>query len=140
MDLQGALGLEQLEKIDEIHTNRRAIKNKVAAIAKKYLGDDIHIPDELPKAETSWFGVPMVCKSAILKSRLVDYLEKNRIQTRNYFAGNILMHPAYKHLDDFKAYPESNKVLGQVFFLGCYPGLTDEMLNYIEKVFSEFKK
>jgi CDP-6-deoxy-D-xylo-4-hexulose-3-dehydrase len=140
MDLQGALGLEQLEKIDEIHTNRRVIKNKVAAIAKKYLGDEIHIPDELPKAETSWFGVPMVCKTAILKSRLVDYLEKNRIQTRNYFAGNILMHPAYKHLDDFKAYPESNKVLGQVFFLGCYPGLTDEMLNYIEKVFSEFKK
>ena len=140
IDLQGAIGLEQLEKIDSIHENRRTIKNKISEIAKKYLGDQIHIPEELPQAETSWFGVPIVCKSPILKAKLVDYLEKNRVQTRNYFAGNILIHPAYKHLEDFRKYPESNKVLSQVFFLGCYPGLTEEMIQYIDKVFADFSK
>jgi CDP-6-deoxy-D-xylo-4-hexulose-3-dehydrase len=139
LDLQGAIGLEQLQKIDDIHAKRRRIKNKLSGLLKKYFKDSIHIPEELPKAETSWFGVPIVCSSNTLKARLVDYLEKNRIQTRNYFAGNVLMHPAYKTLDNYKNYPESNKVLGQVFFIGCYPGLTDEMIQYIDTKLSEFK-
>ena len=57
------------------------------------------------------------------------------IQTRNYFAGNILMHPGYKHLDDLVDYPNANKVLDKVFFVGAAPHYTDEVFNYIESIF-----
>ena len=69
----------------------------------------------------------------------VKYLEEKGVQTRNYFAGNILMHPAYKHIDDAKNYPNSCKVLDNVFFLGCSPVITMPMLDYIYDIISEYK-
>ena len=74
-----------------------------------------------------------------LKQSLQQYLESNRIQTRNYFAGNLLRQPGFKHLGDYKNYPVADKVLGQVLFIGCAPHLNDDHLNYIEKVLREFK-
>ena len=63
-----------------------------------------------------------------------DYksFEKNKIQTRNYFAGNILLHPGYKHLDDYSNYPNANKVLDRVFFIGASPHYNDEIFDYIQ--------
>ncbi|EQC49625.1 DegT/DnrJ/EryC1/StrS aminotransferase family protein, partial [Bacteriovorax sp. DB6_IX] len=61
LDLQGALGLEQLKKIEDIHVKRRENKEKAESIFKEVLGDMVHIPGELDHAETSWFGVPIVC-------------------------------------------------------------------------------
>ena len=65
---------------------------------------------------------------------LVNHFEHHRIQTRNYFGGNILLHPAYKHLGDYKKYPNANKTLDYVFFIGCTPLYNDEVLSYIEEV------
>jgi CDP-6-deoxy-D-xylo-4-hexulose-3-dehydrase len=93
--------------------------------------------DERPEAETSWFGVPIVFEYD--KSGLVEFLEKHKIQTRNYFAGNILMHPAYKHLESASNYPNACKVLDNVFFVGCSPVITDEMIDYIEEVVNEYR-
>ena len=67
------------------------------------------------------------------------HFEENKVQTRNYFAGNILLHPGYKHLDDASKYPEANQVLNKVFFLGCSPTINDAMLNYIEDVVGKFQ-
>jgi CDP-6-deoxy-D-xylo-4-hexulose-3-dehydrase len=99
---------------------------------------DVHVPTELQMAETSWFGVPLVCKTQEYKERLVAYFEEKKIQTRHYFAGNILLHPGYKHLGDWKEYPEANKVLSNVFFIGCTPQYTEEILQYIESVIAGF--
>jgi len=55
-----------------------------------------------------------------------------KVQTRNYFAGNILLHPGYKHLDNYKNYPNANKVLQRVFFIGASPHYTEEIFNYIQ--------
>ena len=74
-------------------------------------------------AETSWFGVPIICSelnTRFSKKNIVRFLEENGVQTRNYFAGNLLMHPAYKGIDDPLNYPNSLKVLDNVFFVGCY--------------------
>ena len=90
--------------------------------------------NEKPEAETSWFGVPIICETKELKHSLVAHLEKNKVQTRNYFAGNILLHPGYKHLDDASKYPEANQVLNKVFFLGCSPTINSSMIDYIEQV------
>ena len=74
-----------------------------------------------------------------MKHKLVEHLEKNKIQTRNYFAGNILLHPGYSFLDDSSKYPEANKVLDSVFFIGAAPHYTDEVFMYIEQVIKDFK-
>lgn len=140
LDMQGAIGLVQLKKLDEIHNKRRAVKARLEKIVKECLPGQVRIPEEHKNAETSWFGLPIICEDYKLKQRLVDFLEKNRIQTRNYFAGNILLHPGYKHLDNALLYKESNKVMDHVFFIGCYPGLTEEMLCYVEKTFKKFSQ
>ena len=136
LDLQGSIGCVQLTKFEEIHRLRRENKERISKILQQISG--VRIVNELPKAETGWFGVPIVCDTNELKSKLVKHLEKNKIQTRNYFAGNILMHPGYKHLDDFMLYPKANQTLEKVFFLGCSPTITKDMIDYIDKVVSEF--
>ena len=78
--------------------------------------------------------MPIVCSSQEEKEFMVDFFESNRIQTRPYFAGNILLHPGFKNLDDYNLYPNANKALSHVFFLGCPPFYNDKILNYIENV------
>jgi len=134
-DLQGSIGLIQLTKQDEIHRIRRLNKTRLHQIFSKI--DGARVIEEKEHAETSWFGVPIVYEGN--KTRLVKYLEDNKIQTRNYFAGNILMHPAYRHLESYSNYPNSCKVLDNVFFLGCSPVITDPMLDYIEEVVTKFR-
>lgn len=137
LDLQGAVGLVQLEKFDEVHSRRRANYNFIADLFKHY-SPSIEVPEENAKAEVSWFGVPLVFDSKELKHELQQYLEDNGIQTRNYFAGNLLLHPGYKHLGDAKQFENAYQVLDKVFFLGCHPGLTEEHLNYIKETIIGF--
>lgn len=136
IDALGAVGSVQLKKFDYIHERRRSNKQQIDTIFETIPG--IRTIQESPVAETSWFGVPIVCSSREQKTKLVQHLEKNRIQTRNYFAGNILHHPAYKHLDNYICYPNANQVLDKVFFVGCSPTITDDMISYIEKVVNSF--
>jgi CDP-6-deoxy-D-xylo-4-hexulose-3-dehydrase len=140
LDFQGAIGSVQLTKVDEIHDKRIKHKNIIAGIFEDVLGDWVRIPTNDERANTSWFGVPIICQKNKLKGDLVQFLESNNIQTRNYFAGNLLRHPAYKHLDDYKKYPNSNIVLDQVFFLGCHPGYTAPIFEYIEATLKKFKE
>lgn len=136
LDLQGGVGLVQLKKWEQIHGLRRSNKRTIQTALETIRG--VRVVDELPQAETSWFGVPVVCETREQKQQLVSYLESNRIQTRNYFAGNILMHKGYQHLDDASKYPNSSQTLEKVFFLGCSPTITQEMISYIEDVISRF--
>lgn len=137
LDLQGGVGSVQLTKFEEIHRIRRENKKSIGNIIESIFG--VRVVGERPEAETSWFGVPIVCETKELKETLVAHLEKNKIQTRNYFAGNILLHPGYKHLDDAGKYPEANQVLNKVFFLGCSPTINENMINYIQDVVGNFK-
>ena len=137
LDLQGAVGVVQLDKLPEIEGIRRQNKGKLDAIFSKIKG--VRTLSELPNAMTSWFGVPLVCESIEQKSSLVAYLESKRIQTRNYFAGNILQQPAYRSLGDFRLFPNATEVLNRVFFVGCSPTINDEMILYIEQAVQAFK-
>ena len=137
MDFQGAIGSEQIEKQDEIHSLRRENKELIQKHFERIPG--VHSVNELPKAETSWFGVPIICDSREIKNNLTKHLESNKIQTRNYFAGNILMHPGYSHLDYYKNYPNACKVLDFVFFVGCSPTITKPMIDYIGTITESFK-
>jgi CDP-6-deoxy-D-xylo-4-hexulose-3-dehydrase len=137
LDLQGAIGLVQLDKLDEIEANRKRSNETISKIFTDKI-PNIRIPNTLDKAEPCWFGTPFICEEPGLKHKLVAYLEENKIQTRNYFAGNILMHPGYSHLDDYKNYPEANKVLDKVFFIGAAPHYNDQVFSYINDVINGF--
>jgi len=133
-DLQGSIGLVQLEKQTEIHCVRRMNKEALTQVFSQIPG--CRVVEEKEHAETSWFGVPIIYEDG--KHHLVKYLEEKGIQTRNYFAGNILMHPAYKHLEPASNYPNASKVLDNVFFLGCSPVITVPMLDYIDDMVKEY--
>jgi CDP-6-deoxy-D-xylo-4-hexulose-3-dehydrase len=137
LDLQGGVGSVQLTKFEQIHRIRRENKKTIGNILESISG--VRVVGERPEAETSWFGVPIVCETKELKESLVAHLEKNKIQTRNYFAGNILLHPGYRHLDDASKYPNANQVLNKVFFLGCSPTINSAMIDYIEQIIDSFK-
>lgn len=138
LDLQGAIGLIQLDKLGEIETNRKISNERISKIFTDNI-PNVRVPKVLDKAEPCWFGTPFICDEPGLKHRLVEYLEANKIQTRNYFAGNILLHPGYSSLDDYKLYPEANKVLDKVFFIGAAPHYTEPVFNYIEDIIKKFK-
>ena len=137
LDLQGAVGLVQLEKFDEVHQKRRANYQRMKDILLSG-PSSIRIVDELSGAETSWFGVPIICAKPSIKHALQQHFEQNGVQTRNYFAGNLLLHPGYKHLGNAKDFPNAYDVLNKVFFLGCHPGLTEEQFQWTAEVFEGF--
>ena len=138
LDLQGAIGIEQLKKFDYIDEKRREYKDIVQKSITNHI-KEVRVIDATPKGDPSWFGVPIFCESQEVKEKLVAYFEANKIQTRNYFSGNILLHPGYQHLDDYKNYPNSNLALSNVFFLGCSPLWNYKILNYIDKVCEKWR-
>ena len=102
----------------------------------------------LPKApkgtEPSWFSYPITIRDDAPFSRheIVQFLEKYKIQTRNFFAGNLLDHPAYKEKGLTMKYSLTNasKITNQTFMIGVYPGITNEMYIHVLSVFDKFFK
>ena len=138
LDLQGAIGIEQLKKFDEIEAKRRSNFTRIKDLFNRYV-PAVRVADTLDPADPSWFGVPLIADSHELKVKLQAFCEANKIQTRNYFAGNILLHPGYRHLDDAKNYPNANKALSNVFFVGCPPHYGEDLFVYYEHVLSTWQ-
>jgi CDP-6-deoxy-D-xylo-4-hexulose-3-dehydrase len=139
LDLQGAIGSVQLEKFDEIERKRKISKKVLTKIFIDNI-PSIKSVETLQNADVCWFGTPFICEETGLKHRLVAHLEKNLIQTRNYFAGNILLHPGFQFMDDYRDYPEANKILDKVFFIGASPSYNQTIFGYIEEVIKKFKE
>jgi CDP-6-deoxy-D-xylo-4-hexulose-3-dehydrase len=137
LDMQGAIGIEQLKKIDEIDVKRRVNFARIKHLFEKYI-PGVRVAENLLLADPSWFGVPLITDTSELKEKLQAFCEENKIQTRNYFAGNILLHPGYKHLDDASKYPNANKALSNVFFVGCPPHYGEEVFAYYESVMQKW--
>ena len=139
LDVSGAIGVVQLDKLDEICLNRNISKESISDLFLKHI-KGIRIPMQYKQAKPVWFGTPIICENKNLKNSLVAHLEKNLIQTRHYFAGNILLHPGYKHLGDYREYPLANKVLDTVFFVGASPSYREYTFDYIEDVLKGFEQ
>ena len=143
IELQASIGLIQMEKLEEIGIKRREnYKNLFAAFSKyeKYF----HLHEAQPGADVDWFAFPVtVADDAPFKrSDICKFLEANKIQTRPYFAGNIMLQPAYMHLVDpkevIKKYPVARKVTTDTFFLGTSPVINKEKTDYIETILDKF--
>ena len=145
-EMQAAMGLAQIEKLDEMHSRRKQNFNRLYNIFKKYM-QYFYLPTKHEKADTSWFGYLVTVKddAPFSKADMVDWMEAKKIQTRSYFTGNALFHPAYSELaeeypDARNQFPIATKTTMDTFFLGVYPGITSEQLDYIESVVDEFIK
>ena len=136
LDLQGAIGSVQLTKFDAISQRRKINKARIEQKLHDHIG--LNKVKVLDGYEPCWFGVPVICEEAGQKELLVSHFESHKIQTRNYFGGNILYHPGYEHLDDYRDYPNSNKTLDQIFFLGCAPIYNEQVLDYIDQVIEKW--
>lgn len=138
--MQAALGLSQLKKLDRFVSAR---KQNFATLSR-LLGDipDFIMPEATANSDPSWFGFPVTIRpeSSIDRTELLRNLDKHKIGTRLLFAGNLLKQPAYMNIDhrvigDLK---NSDLVMTNTFWLGVYPGLTSEMLEYVSDVIHEF--
>ena len=123
LDIQGVMGLEQIKKLPELEEARRNNFNKLISIFSKY-EKYFYLPKATENSDPCWFGFSLVTKNNIDFSRetFVRYLESNRIQTRSYFSGNILVHPGYYHMADKygdlnKLFPVAQKVTTDCFFM-----------------------
>jgi CDP-6-deoxy-D-xylo-4-hexulose-3-dehydrase len=142
LDLQAAMGITQLDKLSWIIERRKHNYERLFDIFSKY-EDKFILPRATEGADPSWFAFPMTVKegAGFKRSDLTGYFEENKIQTRNYFAGNILLQPAYSgfsSVDPVKAFPNATTATTNTFFLGASPVITDQQIDYIECVLSSF--
>ena len=140
IEIQCAMGLEQLKKLPDIHKLRRRNYQLLFNIYNHY-EEFFHLPRAQEHADPSWFAFPITIRkdAPFTRAELVDYLEENLIQTRPYFAGNIMLQPAYSHLmDPMMAklnYPNATFAMTNTYFHGTSPVITPEQIDYIgEKV------
>tara|TARA_R100000908_G_C3753022_1_gene147461 strand:- start:444 stop:1775 length:1332 start_codon:yes stop_codon:yes gene_type:complete len=146
LDLQAAMGLQQLKKLPELDAARRKNFKRMKDIFEPYK-QYFHLPEATEKADPCWFAFLMTVRedAPFKRHQIVTHLENNRVQTRSYFAGNILAHPGYTELaEDYgdlrKEFPIASHVTLNSFFMGTFIGLTEEKLDYIQKVVDDFFK
>ena len=145
IEIQSAMGLVQLEKLDEIHTLRRRNYQLLFSIYEKY-EEYFHLPRPQDKSNPSWFAFPLTIRddAPFTRTEFVDFLEDNLIQTRPYFAGNIMLQPAYSHImdpeDAKNNFPNATKTMTDTFFHGTSPVITPEQIAYIGTVVDNFMK
>jgi CDP-6-deoxy-D-xylo-4-hexulose-3-dehydrase len=149
IEMQCAMGLAQLDKLPAIIDLRKQNYQRLFEIFKPY-EEFFILPKAREHADVSWFAFPLTIKDGapFKRSEFCRFLEDRKIQTRNYFGGNLLLQPAYADLakewgtyDDVKkAFPNATKVTVDTFFLGTSPVIQKEQTTYIQEVVNEFFK
>ena len=143
IELQASIGLVQMEKLEEIGVKRKEnYKNLFKAF--QIYDEYFHLHEAQPGADVDWFAFPVTVKDSapFKRSDICKYFEANKVQTRPYFAGNIMLQPAYTHLVDPKEviekYPVARKVTTDTFFLGTSPVINKEKIDYIQTILDNF--
>lgn len=142
-DMQAAVGVAQLKKFPDFVERRRHnftyMLNKLQDVADKFI-----LPEPCKNSRPSWFGFLLTCREGINREKVVRYLEEHGIQTRMLFAGNLIKHPCF---DQMRASGKGYRVVGKLentdrimrdtFWIGVYPGMADEKLDYMANIIKE---
>ena len=139
-DMQAAIGCAQLKKLPSFIERRREhfdfLKHELAPVS-----DRLILPESCPNSKPSWFGFMMTCQNGLSRATVVSALESRNIQTRMLFAGNLIKHPCFDELRASKTgyrtigeLPNTDRIMNDSFWVGVYPGLTEEMLGEIARV------
>ena len=143
-DLQAAIGCEQLKKMDDFICARRRNWARLR-MALNSVEDKIILPEPSENSNPSWFGflVSVKPETGASRDRITRYLEKHNIQTRLLFSGNLIRHPAFDPIRGTDAYrvvgnlDNTDFIMNNSFWIGVYPGMTDEMLDYMAQCIIE---
>ncbi len=140
-DMQAAIGLAQLGKLDSFGRSRRMHFNRYHEALKKY-EDRLILPTKHEKSDPCWFGYTIAVREGVSRAKLTRFLEQRNIETRLVFAGNILRQPAFRDIDHrvHGTLHDTDRVMNDAFFIGVYPGLTAEMQDYVIESFEAFFK
>lgn len=145
-DMQAAVGCAQLKKFPSFVERR---KYNFARLKEALLEveDKLILPVPCENSDPSWFGFLITCKEDIGRNKVVKYIEEHGVQTRMLFAGNLIKHPCF---DEMRASGKGYRVVGELsntdrimkdtFWVGVYPGMTDEMIDYMAKTIIEAVK
>lgn len=140
-DMQAAVGVAQLEKLPDFVAKRKDNFDYLSQKLERYK-EFLILPRATKNSEPSWFAFPLTVieNKYFTKNEIVNYLEKNRILTRQLFAGNLIKQPAYKDVNyrvigDLK---NTDYIMNNTFFIGVYPGINKEKNDYIIDVFNRF--
>ena len=142
-DLQAAIGCAQIEKFPSFVEKRRHNFDRLHK-ALEGLEDRLILPEAAPNSRPSWFGFLITCKEGTDRNKVVQYVESRGVQTRMLFAGNLIKHPCF---DEMRAEDKGYRVVGDLtntdrimrdtFWVGVYPGMNDEMIDYMAKTIRE---
>jgi len=142
-DMQAAVGCAQLEKFPSF-VERRIHNFDRLKTALADIEDKVILPEACPNSKPSWFGFMITVREGIDRTKVVEYVEGHGVQTRNLFAGNLTKHPCF---DEMRATGQGYRVVGglentdrimrDTFWVGVYPGMTDEMIDYMAKTIKD---
>lgn len=141
-DMQAAVGCEQLKKFPEFIKRRKYNWERLRR-ALEPLGDYVILPQAAPNSDPSWFGFLITLKEGIDREKVVRYIEGKNVQTRLLFCGNLIKHPCFDSIRDTDAYrvcgslDVTDRIMNSSFWVGVYPGMTDEMTDYMAKTITE---
>jgi CDP-6-deoxy-D-xylo-4-hexulose-3-dehydrase len=142
-DMQAAIGVAQLAKLDGFIARRKANFQRIHEMLQPYQ-DRLLLPFAPPHTDPSWFGYVITVRedAGFTRDELTRFLEANRIETRNLFSGNLLRQPAFMDIERRVVGELANTdvITQRTFFIGVYPGLDDARLDYIGSVFVRFMR
>lgn len=142
-DMQAAIGCAQLRKFPEFVKRRKHNFNRLKMQLEE-CGDKLILPEACEMSEPSWFGFLLTCREGVDRRDVVSYIEAHGIQTRMLFAGNLLRHPCFDQMrETHKGYrvvgnlENTDRIMRDTFWVGVYPGMTDDMIDYMAKIIRE---
>jgi len=144
MEISAAFGLEQVKKLKKFEEIRSRNFTQLYEFFSKYENYFL-LPKQLPQVKTNWLAFPLTIKqkAPFTRQLITSYLEKNNIQTRPVFTGNVLRQPAFKHLIKSTAqnpddYPAADEVMRSGFLIGCHHGLAQKQMDYMKDILASF--
>ena len=142
-DLQAAIGCAQLDKFSSFVEKRR---HNFARLWKNLedTQDQLILPATAEHSEPSWCGFLITCREGVDRNRLVQYIESKGVQTRMLFAGNLTKHPCFDEMRKTGGgyriaggLENTDRIMADTFWIGVYPGMTDEKIDYMARVIKE---
>ena len=142
-DMQAAIGCAQLEKFPQFVDKRRKNFERLYRGLKE-VQDKLILPVAQKDSNPSWFGFMMTCREGIEREKVVPYIEDHGVQTRMLFAGNLIKHPCFDEIRGDKTkyriagtLENTDRIMKDTFWVGVYPGMTDEMIDYMIRIIKE---
>ena len=142
-DMQAAIGCAQMDRFPFFVKKRKENFDRLFDNLRDY-EHKLVLPAACENSQPSWFGFPITCPKGIDRNRVVAYIEEHGVQTRMLFAGNLTKHPCFDQMRQegrgYRIVGELNNtdsIMNSTFWIGVYPGMTEEMIDYMAKIIKE---